>query len=236
VPGRFLEISIHSPDVIASLDFYRRLGLAEAEPGDVWSHHYAVVSDGHVALGLHGYEFDSPALCWVVPEIAGFAPKLTDAGIDLEFLKTGYEEFNELGYLDPDGQMLTLLEARTFSPSRETPRPACGFFSEYRYPVRDLHVSVAFWESQGFVATDWREEPLPQVSLTSDGIDLNLYVSPRRENPALVFEADDLDAAAGELRSARLDPKVSDDPLRGVPALNVLAPEETPIVIVAGSG
>ena len=131
--------------------------------------------------------------------------------------------------------MVTLLEARTFSPSRETPRPACGFFSEYRFSVRDLHASVAFWESQGFVTTEWREEPLPQVSLTSDGIDLNLYVSSRRENPALVFEVDDLEVAAGELRSAQLDVKVSDDLPRGVPALTVLAPEETPIVIVAGS-
>jgi catechol 2,3-dioxygenase-like lactoylglutathione lyase family enzyme len=235
LPGRFLEISIHSPDVRASLDFYRQMGLVEAEPGDIWNHHYAVVSDGRIALGLHGYEFDSPALCWVLPGIASFAPRLTEAGIKLQFVKTGYEEFNELGYLDPDGQMLTVLEARTYSPSGEIPRPACGFFSEYRYPVDDLDKSVVFWEQQGFVATDWHETPLPRVSLTSDGIDLNLFVAARREKPTLVFEAVDLEKVADELRLARLDPIASDDPVRGVPALTLTSPEETPIVIVPAS-
>ena len=235
LPGRFLEISIHSPDVRTSLDFYRRMGLVEAEPGDIWHHHYAVVSDGRVALGLHGYEFASPALCWVLPGIAAFAPALTAAGIELQFVKTGYEEFNELGYLDPDGQMLTVLEARTYSPSGEAPKPACGFFSEYRYPVHDLNRSVTFWEQQGFVATGWQEEPQPQVSLTSDGIDLSLYIASRREKPALVFEAADLERAADELDSARLDPLASDDPVRGVPALTITAPENTTIVVVQSS-
>jgi catechol 2,3-dioxygenase-like lactoylglutathione lyase family enzyme len=235
LPGRFLEISIHSPDVRASLDFYTRMGLVEAEPGDVWDHHYAVVSDGRIALGLHGYEFVSPALCWVLPGIAAFAPTLDEAGIELQFVKTGYEEFNELGYLDPDGQMLTVLEARTYSPSGEAPKPACGFFSEYRYPVHDLDASVTFWEQQGFVATGRQQAPQAQVSLTSDGIDLCLFIASKREKPTLVFEAVDLEQAADKLRSARLAPTASDDPVRGVPALTISAPEKTPIVIVQAS-
>jgi catechol 2,3-dioxygenase-like lactoylglutathione lyase family enzyme len=235
IPGRFLEISIHSADVSASLDFYRRMGLIEAEPGDVWSHHYAVVSDGHVAVGLHGYEFNSPALCWTVPGIATLAPKFEDAGIGLDFLKTGYEEFNELGFRDPDGQMLTLLEARTFSPALEIPRPACGFFSEYRYPVRDLALAVAFWEARGFVATDWHDSPVPQAALTSDGIDLNLYNTVQRDSPALVFETDNQERAMTELEAARLEPKLQTDPVRRTESLCLTAPEGTPIIIVEGA-
>jgi hypothetical protein len=171
----------------------------------------------------------------VLPGIAAFAPTLTAAGIKLQFVKTGYEEFNELGYLDPDGQMLTVLEARTYSPSGEVPKPACGFFSEYRYPVRDLDTSVMFWEQQGFVATGRQEDPQPQVSLTSDGIDLSLFIASRREKPTLVFEAVDLEQAEDELRAARLAPVASDDHVRGVPALTIAAPEDTPIVIVQAS-
>ena len=80
--GQFLEISIHAPDVPASMDFYRRLGLSEAVTGDVWEHAYGVMTVGQVALGLHAYEFPSPALTWVCPGIPDAARRLTSAGIE----------------------------------------------------------------------------------------------------------------------------------------------------------
>ncbi len=232
MPGRFLEISIHAPVVSESLDFYRRLGLIESEPGDVWSHHYAVVGDGRVALGLHGYAFDSPALSWVMPGIAGFGRQLDAEGVELQFLKTGDEQFNELGFHDPDGQMLAFLEARTFSPSVDRPRPACGFFEEYRFPVRDLDVSVRFWEDRGFVATDRQDEPVPRVSLTSDGLALGLFVPSRKEPPSLVYSVHDLQQASQAITAARHAPVMTSDPHRELPAMELTAPEGTPILVV----
>lgn len=232
MPGRFLEISIHTPVVSESLEFYRQLGLIELEPGDVWSHHYAVVGDGRVALGLHGYAFNSPALSWVMPGIAAFGRQLDTRGIELQFLKTGDEEFNELGFHDPDGQMLAYLEARTFSPSVDRPLPACGFFEEYRFAVRDLDVSVQFWEDQGFVATDRQDEPVPRVSLTSDGIALGLFVAARKELPTLVFSVHDLQQARQAIEAARLEASMTSDPHRELPAIGFTAPEGTPILVV----
>ena len=67
--ARFLEIGLHAPDILASLDFYRRLGFTEASVGETWSHPYAAVSDGRIALGLHALDFASPSLTFVQPEL-----------------------------------------------------------------------------------------------------------------------------------------------------------------------
>ncbi|MDH5241429.1 MAG: hypothetical protein OEW73_11660, partial [Gammaproteobacteria bacterium] len=58
--GRFLEFSVRAPDILESLYFYRTLGFVELEIGDMWSHKYAVVSDGELNIGLHDREFDAP--------------------------------------------------------------------------------------------------------------------------------------------------------------------------------
>lgn len=228
--GRFLEISIHAPDVPASLEFYRSLGLTDAVTGDIWDHAYAVVTDGQVALGLHAYEFPSPALTWVCPGIPGAAAAIEAAGIELEFLKTGDERFNELGFVDPDGQIVTLLEARTFSPpSGRVHPPAAGFFRECRLPVRVTRETVDFWEQLGFVVTAHDKN---MAALTADGIALTGYTSRRRDPVTLVFEVLDLTLAATALASRRLSPARVQDPLDGGPALELVAPEGTPILIV----
>ena len=46
--GRFLEYSIATPDIRASLEFYAKLGFSQAEVGEAWPHPYAVVTDGRI--------------------------------------------------------------------------------------------------------------------------------------------------------------------------------------------
>ena len=58
--GRFLEFSVRTPDILQSLNFYKLLGFTELDIGDVWTHKYAVVSDGGIHIGLHDRDFDSP--------------------------------------------------------------------------------------------------------------------------------------------------------------------------------
>jgi len=53
VLGRFLEFSLATPDIRASLDFYTGLGFSSADVGDAWPHPYAVVTDGRICLGLN---------------------------------------------------------------------------------------------------------------------------------------------------------------------------------------
>lgn len=144
----FLEISIQVTDILASMDFYKRLGFQEAPVNDVWTHPYAVLTDGHVYLGLHQYIFSSPALSFVQHDLGRQLPQFEALGIKFEFCKLGEEEFNEAGFYDPDQQMVTLLEARTFSPViTRLSGSLCGYFDEYRLPVRQPSVSQRFWNA-----------------------------------------------------------------------------------------
>src|SRR6185295_3090059 len=60
--GRFLEISIGTRVIRESLEFYEALGFVQAAVSETWSHPYAVVTDGHLFIGLHGREMPSPSL------------------------------------------------------------------------------------------------------------------------------------------------------------------------------
>ena len=114
--GQFLEFSVRTPDIMESLGFYKTLGFSELEIGDVWSHRYTVVSDGELCIGLHDRVFASPALTFVHHELAKCSRAMSDHGFDFSFLKIDEDVFNELGLADRDGNMITMIEARTFSP------------------------------------------------------------------------------------------------------------------------
>ncbi|HKZ73988.1 MAG TPA: VOC family protein, partial [Steroidobacteraceae bacterium] len=114
--GRFHELSVSTPDIGASVEFYERLGFTHAQTGDTWSHPYGVLTDGRVFIGLHQYRFESPAVTFVRAGIAQHVPDFKALGIELAFAKTGDDTFNEIGFRDPAGQMITILEARTYSP------------------------------------------------------------------------------------------------------------------------
>ena len=196
--GRFLELSVWSRDIAASVAFWESLGLAHGRVGDTWGHHYAVLSDGRLVLGLHAYEFASPSVTWVRPELADMLPAMRALGIEFDFAKTGEQEFNEAGFRDPDGQVVTLLEARTWSRDIEDswPDTLLGHFREYRYPSGDPQATVAFWERLGLVADETRSGPVAVAG--------GLTIAPRQAagGPELVFEHPDL-ATARDTLAAR---------------------------------
>lgn len=194
MPGKFLELSVWARDITASVAFWESLGLEHCLVGDAWKHRYAVLSDGRLVLGLHEYQFDSPSLTWVRPELAEAVPVLAGLGISFDFVKTGRDEFNEVGFRDPAGQVVTLLEARTWSPTLERVRGGLpGYFHEYRYRARDPAATVAFWERLGLVADATAAGP----RVVADGIN----IAPRESatGPELVFEHDDLSAVNAAL-------------------------------------
>jgi hypothetical protein len=93
--GRFLEVSVHAPDILESLAFYESLGFTQAPVGETWSHPYAVVTDGRLFIGLHQYEFPSPSLTYVQPDLERHLEGLERLGIELVFRRVGADVFNE---------------------------------------------------------------------------------------------------------------------------------------------
>jgi hypothetical protein len=193
--GTFLELSVWTRDIAASVAYWEPLGFQHGLVGDAWTHRYAVLSDGRLVLGLHEYEFESPSLTWVRPELAGALPAFTALGIRFDFAKTGADEFNEAGFRDPAGQVVTLLEARTWSPSFEQARPASllGHFRDFRYKAPDPAGTIAFWEKLGLLPDEGPDGP----RAVAGGISL----APRTTaaGPELVFEHQDLSAVADAL-------------------------------------
>jgi catechol 2,3-dioxygenase-like lactoylglutathione lyase family enzyme len=236
VLGRFLELSLSTPDIQASLDFYARLGFSQAEVGDAWQHPYAVVTDGRICLGLHQQTLPAPAMTFVKPDLLKHLEAFEDLGLEFEFRRLGNDVFNEVGWFDPSGQLIRLIEARTFSPSKRagTETSRCGYFMEIALPTPDAEESKSYWERFGFVGMDETNDRLPHISCTSDYVDLGLYEPSHLRRSTLRFEVDDVGGALARLSEVGISPAGEiPAPLRQVPAAVLVAPEGTPILLSA---
>ena len=96
--GQFLEFSVQTPNILESLNFYKSLGFTELASNDVYSHKYAIVSDGELNIGLHDTEFDSPAVTFVQQDLAQHARSMADHGYDFKYLRLDEDVFNELEF------------------------------------------------------------------------------------------------------------------------------------------
>ena len=190
--GRFLEFSVRTPDILASLEFYKMLGFTELEIGEVWSHKYAVVSDGELSIGLHDRVFDGPSITFVQQDIAKHARQMTDHGFDFSFMRLDEDVFNELGFADRDGHMISMLEARTFNISEEAEIDSqCGSWFELTLPVRDALRAAQFWAPIAPVLLEMREEPTTHMRFDAVGAPLGLSESIAVTAPSLCFKCPD---------------------------------------------
>lgn len=234
--GRFLEFSIGTSDIRASLDFYVNLGFSQAEVGEAWSHPYAVLTDGRLCLGLHQERNSVPSVTFVRPDLLKHVDGFEKLGLKFEFRRLGNNVFNEIGWLDPSGHLIRLVEARTFSPSKRKAieTSLCGYFVEIALPTPSPEHAKSYWERLGFVAMDEADAALPHVSCTSDTVDIGLYEPAHMRRPTLVFEVDDIDATLARLEPIGVLPGGREPP-RTLSAAVLTAPEGTPILLTTAS-
>lgn len=209
--GRFLEVSIATGDIVASVQFYERLGFTQLTANDTWTHPYGVLSDGRLCIGLHQRRAHPPILSFVYPELATHARQLRAAGFAEQSAQLGEGQFHQLQLNDPADQSITLLEARTFSPARNRQQESrCGWFSAYSMPALGNDAARDFWERVGFVALDVQNTPFAHLPLTGDHLSLALHAARTMAEPMLVFVDPGMPAklaaleAAGIARSSRL--------------------------------
>jgi catechol 2,3-dioxygenase-like lactoylglutathione lyase family enzyme len=234
--GRFLEFSLPTPDIQASLHFYSKLGFSEAQVGETWPHPYAVVTDGRICLGLHQQGVTEPQLTFVKPGLLKHLEDLEARAVEFEYRRLGNDVFNEVAWKDPDGQQLRLIEARTFSPSKRssTETSQCGYFVEIALPSANLEAGKSYWENLGFVGMDEPDDRLPHVTCTSDFIDIGLYGPGSLRRSTLRFEVEDLGTTLAALAVLGVLP-AKDAVLGGPHAALLIAPEGTPILMVAAA-
>lgn len=233
--GRFLEISVHAPEIRESLAFYEALGFEQALVGEVWPYPYAVVTDGRVYIGLHGEQIGPTRLTFVLPDLRTRLSDLESLGIEFDELHVATDVFNRATFVDPTGQHVHLVEARTFSPPHLEPARAsiCGYFAEYGIPTRDTEAARAFWEPLGFVAMDEQLEPFSRTELTSNYLNLAFYRSRSLRHPVLTFQDDDMRERLTSLRERGVRvsdemPDTLDERMNGV----LIAPEGTRLLLL----
>ena len=226
--GRFLELSLPTPQILDSWQFYQRLGFTSALVGEAWPHRYSVVTDGRLALGLHGESaVTAPLLSYVRPDLARHLPSLEALGIEFDRRQLSADSFNEAVFTTPDGQQVRLLEARTFSPPEHPPATRLGWFEEYALPVGDLGAARDYWERLGFVTAAEGDDPWPHLSLTSDTLDIGLHLTRELRRPTLVFSAEDGVELRERLTAAGVEPE---------PRLPRSLDPETHLLVVAPEG
>jgi catechol 2,3-dioxygenase-like lactoylglutathione lyase family enzyme len=233
--GQFLEFSLPTPDIQASLEFYLKLGFTEAPVGETWTHPYAVVTDGRISLGLHQNAEMSASLTFVRPGLLQHVGQLESLGVEFEYRRLGNDVFNEIGWADPSGQMIRLIEARTFSPAKRPSGhwPQCGYFLEIALPAPELEAGKSYWEKFGFVGMDELEDVLPHISCTSDFINLGLYRQESVQRAALRFETENLPGALSRLAKSGIEPHPrSSLNLPKSRAAMLIAPEGTPLLLM----
>ena len=233
--GRLHEIGISTADIRASVEFYERLGFSQAQTADTWPHPYGVLTDGRIFLGLHQSTFDSPTLTFVHADVAHYGRELESQGVQLAYQRTAEHEFNTIGLKDPAGQMLALIEARTYSPVPRRPQRVswCGYFEEFSMPSTDFAAAKAFWERCGFVATEETDLPYPHLALTSDHLDIAFHAPRILDRPMLVFHDQGMRERLAKLRDLALG--TWRDPPHGLdPEANALlaAPEGTALLFL----
>lgn len=197
---------MRTPEILESLHFYKTLGFAELEIGDMWPHKYAVVSDGELNIGLHDRDFDGPAVTFVQPDLAKHARSMADHGFDFAFMQLGEEAFNELGFTDRDGHLVTMLEARTFHASEDAENDSsCGSWFELTLPVRDALRAARFWAPIAPTLLNLREEPTTHMRFEANGVPLGLSESIALKGPSLCFKCPDRHGLMGLLEQRGLD-------------------------------
>lgn len=205
--GRFLELSLKSDDIIASLAFYRTLGFSELLSNDVLEHPYAVCGDGRICVGLHDNTRDPVALSFVLPGLAEALAGGVPEGLTPSYTRLGEDDFHEAGFIDSDGQDICFIEARTFSPPAFAGenQSHLGYFEGLLLPSRDLAEAAARWERMGFVALGEAQPESAGLVLTSDHLNLHLRPRAQLREPALLFTGVDLGQRVASLKQRDVD-------------------------------
>ncbi len=231
--GRFLELSLAANPLGESFEFYRALEFADVPTGDILAHPYVVVCDGRLCIGLHERDSDEPALTFIRPNLRDYWRALRRHRIDFEFIKLADDEFNEIGFRDPNGQLIVLIEAQTFSPGswKDDSDSVCGRFFEYSLMTSSRTSAAEFWQTLGFVTVSEGETPHPWIRLEGRGLSIGFHETAYFQ-PGPSFATTNFDARLEYLHAKGFKTQrasATAGPLQA--STTLVAPEGTPLYL-----
>ena len=185
--SRFLEFAVASEDILESLAFYRQLGFTELPTSDGIVRGYAVVTDGRICIGLHEPTDALPSIRLVQPNVRRFVIDLATQNVELSAVHIGEEELHRASLRGPSGNIITWIEARTFSPPEaDTPLSVLGRFIELTLPVRELIEAARFWAPFADNVVGEADEP-PHMRMQIGTTAIGLCERPGPGEPLLTF-------------------------------------------------
>ena len=232
--GRFLELSIAAQPLTELFEFYRSLGFGELVTGDIVAHPYAVVHDDEICIGLHDRNSDEPRLTFIRPDLKNYLHALRRHHVDIESAKLADDEFNEIQFRDPCGQLIVLFEAQTFSPGawQDHDSSVCGRFLEYSLMTTSRSSAASFWQPLGFSEVGTGETPHPWLRLTGHGLTIGFHETTHFA-PGLSFLTTNLDARLEYLQAKGIDARrVAATAQNPSASATVLPPGGTPLYLI----
>lgn len=226
---QFLEVAVPAADVLDSLTFYRQLGFVELNTHGAMPYPYAVVSDGAVAIGLHGSaEFQASAR-FVRPDVRGAVLKMSDRGVEFADVHLDDDELHQVSLVGPNGNRVDWVEARTFSPADEDVRNSMlGSFLEITFSVADLYAAARFWAPYADRVLAESDEP-PRMRLDASGLAVGLCETTRSGPPSLAFAVEDAEGLQTQMDRFGMTPASTTPPAGAFSMLR--APEGTSLAL-----
>ena len=205
--GDVTAITIATPDLDTSFQYYQRLGFSKVLQYD-FPFPFIQISDGALLIMLRRDKNPYIALTYYVKELEEVVADLEKAGVSLKempmpdkmlkrflilteeghiiSLVTYFEEF-----VQPAGPTMLTMQPQDFYNPDKYVNKTCGMFGEYAIPVINLDNSISFWEKLGYQTLSKRSSPYPWAIL-SDGLGIvGLHQTDSFSVPTITFFASD---------------------------------------------
>lgn len=218
--GTIIALTITSPDLDKSSQYWQKLGFAEVMRSD-FPFPWIQVSDGALLIMLRKDNNPYLALTYYIKNediikilaeegiVFTEGPKQTDMvrkhvlqspdGLNISFV------LMPEGFTQPPGPtMLTMQQQDYFNPDKYVNK-VCGMFGELAHPVTDLDASIEFWQKLGFKSASKFTSPYPWAIVTDGLAAVGLHQTSSFSYPAITFFAADMKERISRLKENGLE-------------------------------
>lgn len=219
--GEVTAITITSPDPENSLKFYEKLGFKEVMRMD-FPFPWIQVSDGALLMMLRKGNDSYIALTYYVKDIDKSVKLVQDAGIEFAEIPKASDMLKRYlfrtpddanitlihipdGFTQPPGPTMLTMAPQDYANPEKYANPVCGMFGEFAMPVKNLDISILFWEKLGFQTLSKMTSHYPWAIL-SDGLAIvGLHQTESFTDPTITYFASDMKAKIEKLKQGGLN-------------------------------
>jgi len=212
--GDVSALTIASSDLEVSFAFWQRLGFREVFRTD-FPFPLIHISDGQLLILLRLMNQPYISLTYYVKEIDRVTGELESSGLvfadkrDIgammkRHLLQSPDGLNVAlvtwlyGFAAPPGPSMLTMSPQDYANPAKYANQTAGMFGELAHPVKDLELSIAFWEKLGFNVLSKYAAPYPW-SIMSDGVSVVGLHQSAQPYPAITYFAADMKSRTAKL-------------------------------------